>query len=706
MKQKRGTIMKTKKILPVVLIVVIVIAVAIILFFALSKGGNYSGTVTYNGNAVENVSVSDGRNVVKTDKNGSFTLKGYRKTRFITVTVPSGYETEDYYIPVEKGKTDGYDFLLQKSNIAVGEAHSFMQISDTEIGEDGVGEWINFIKNTVDENKPAFLIHTGDICYEAGLKRHKNDMNTENMGVPVRYVIGNHDYVDGKYGEELFESIYGPVWYSFEVGNVHYIVTPFQTGADYKSGYNKNDRWRWLENDLANTSDDMKIVMFNHTKSPSDDYVISFDRKELDLKEHNLIAWVYGHYHDSCIKDNNGVLDICTARPDCGGIDSSVSGARMIYVSKDGEVTSKMSYYDLDLKTVQNVDSAKWSTKIEGNTLFCNTVLDGSRVYVATNDENYPISCGVTCLDYESGNVVWFYQTENSVKNNVKLSSGKLVAQDCEGNVYCLDAENGEELWTVKLDFAYAISTSSGICIDNDMIYAGTPDSVYALNINDGSVVWKNIRKHGEPSPAEFVVAGDKLIVSSHWDALVALDKNTGKELWKNKDEDIRFRSSTPVQIDDNTLLVADSDAIMFVDLSSGEITTKKNYDDKYNFSSSAQPYIKDNRAFIPTAKNGLIIFDLDLKEIVKQVEIGKALIYTAPYTNTDAQTIEPTLVEDNNGNLVFGASDGVLYTIDDNGEILNRINVGAPIFSSVAVDGENVILSDFSGRVICIDNN
>ena len=115
-------------------------------------------------------------------------------------------------------------------------------------------------------------------------------MNTETMGVPVRYIIGNHDYVDGKYGEELFESIYGPVWYSFEVGNVHYIVTPFQTGADRRSGYSKNDRWRWLENDLANTDPDMKIVMFNHNIPPSDDYVISFDLKKLDLKQHNLIA--------------------------------------------------------------------------------------------------------------------------------------------------------------------------------------------------------------------------------------------------------------------------------------------------------------------------------------------------------------------------------------------------------------------------------
>ena len=76
----------------------------------------------------------------------------------------------------------------------------------------------------------------------------------------MRYVIGNHDYVAGKYGEALFESIYGPVWYSFDVGNVHYVVTPFQTGADYASGYNKNDRWKWLENDLANVEPGMRSL--------------------------------------------------------------------------------------------------------------------------------------------------------------------------------------------------------------------------------------------------------------------------------------------------------------------------------------------------------------------------------------------------------------------------------------------------------------
>ena len=74
--------------------------------------------------------------------------------------------------------------------------------------------------------KVAFMIHTGDICYENGLKNHIKLMNTSNMGCPVFYCLGNHDLVKGKYGEELFESIYGPVYYSFDFGSTHYIVTP------------------------------------------------------------------------------------------------------------------------------------------------------------------------------------------------------------------------------------------------------------------------------------------------------------------------------------------------------------------------------------------------------------------------------------------------------------------------------------------------
>lgn len=189
---------KSKIIVPVIIAAVLVIAAAMaVVFLALGKGPFY-GTVVQSdtGLPIENVCVTDGMNVTKTDSEGKFELKGWRKSRFITVTVPSGYITDDYYIPVDKAK-ESYDFKLEKSELTAQEEHCFVQISDTEIGENGTGDWLDELKNTVKEYNPAFLIHTGDICYEAGLKKHIEEMSTNTMGCTVRYIIGNHDYVKG-----------------------------------------------------------------------------------------------------------------------------------------------------------------------------------------------------------------------------------------------------------------------------------------------------------------------------------------------------------------------------------------------------------------------------------------------------------------------------------------------------------------------------
>lgn len=694
--------MSKKAIIILICALIVVVGVGLALYFLLSTGGPYVGTVTVadTGAGLANVSVSDGRNVVKTDENGSFELPGYRKTRFITVTVPAGYETENYYIPASRD-TQRYDFTLQVSDIPAGAAHSFLQIADTEIGEDGVGEWIDHVKSLADELQPAFLIHTGDICYEAGLKRHIQDVNTETMGLSVRYVIGNHDYVDGKYGEALFESLYGPVWYSFEVGNVHYVVTPFQTGGDYKSGYNKNDRWRWLENDLKNTAPDMKIIMFNHTQSPSKNYVIEFDRKTLDLKEHNLIAWVFGHYHYNYVQNNDGVLNISTARPDCGGIDQSASGTRQISIDENGVVSTQMYYYDMP-ESPALPEGARFSTTLSGNVLFCDTVLSGDRLYTATADDDFPRSCGVYCLSAADGSVIWSYMTENSVKNNVVVANGCVYAQDCEGYVYCLSAENGGLIWKTQVQLGTGLSTSSGIVLDDGVLYTGCAAAVTALLADTGKVVWENVRNKGEGSAAEFVVAGDKLLVSSHWDALVALDKATGKELWKKEDEDVRFRSSTPIVADDTTILVADDDAVMQLDAATGEIRNKTVLEDTA-LSSSAQPVVADGVAYIATADKGVLAYSLSENRVLWQTETGKAMLFTAPYTNDGAETVESTPILEN-GQLWFGASDGNIYCLNAaDGSVVRTYSVGAPVLGKLVLTEDSIYGADFAGRVFCL---
>lgn len=701
--------MSKKTIIIMAVLLVIIIAVgAVAGYFILTNDGPYSGEVTcaQSGEPMAGVSVSDGRNVVKTDEDGKFTLRGWRKARFITVTAPAGYWTEKYYIPIEK-ETVSYDFTLEKSAVEAGSAHSFIQISDTEIGENGVGEWKDYLKELAAEEQPAFLIHTGDICYEPGLKRHLSDMNTENMGLPVRYIIGNHDYVDGKYGEELFESIYGPVWYSFEVGNVHYVVTPFQTGGDYKSGYNKNDRWRWLENDLENTDPDMKVVIFNHNKPVSDDYVIEFDRKELDLKKHNLIAWVFGHYHYNYVStpsEENGVLAISTGRPDCGGIDQSPSCARIISIDENGAVGTRLHYYDEARFTQPGGENVRLLASLDGTVLFSDPIYDNGLIYAATADDNWPRKCGIYCINADTSETVWEKQTVNSVKNDLLLENGRIIAQDCQGNLYCLNAETGEEIWSAYASLSTSLNTSSGICTDGETVYAGCAASVCAVDIETGETKWTADRKKGECSAAEFILNGDRLIISSHWDSLTALDKNTGKSLWENKDEDIRFRSSTPAVIDENTLLVADSDAIMTVDASNGKIINKAD-NLGYNFATASRPLIKDGTAYITTADKGVIAYSLETNQIVWNTALGTSLVYTAPYTSGDSQSADGKILYTGD-TLVFGASDGNVYRLDpQSGDIINKITVGVPVFSTLADSGEALYAAAFTGDIYEITN-
>ncbi|MDQ9759222.1 hypothetical protein RFZ45_09890, partial [Acinetobacter baumannii] len=62
--------------------------------------------------------------------------------------------------------------------------------------------------------------------------------------------------------------------------------------------------------------------------------------------------------------------------------------------------------------------------------------------YVATVCDDYPVNCGVYCINADDGSVVWEYKTKNSVKSNIRLSNDKIIVQDTEANIYIFDANN------------------------------------------------------------------------------------------------------------------------------------------------------------------------------------------------------------------------------------------------------------------------
>ncbi len=180
----------------------------------------YTGKVTnrLSGEPVVGVAVTDGRNVTKTDAQGNYALPGWERSNTLDVCMLTlAYDDWFCYTGGEGGT---YDFAITPAPDR--EALTVLQTSDTEIGPQTDLEWMAFIKQWVDWEKSAILMHTGDICGRKGLPLHMQIMNYENMGCPVRYVVGNHDFVpsDADYGEQYFEQLYGPTWWFFPYGGV------------------------------------------------------------------------------------------------------------------------------------------------------------------------------------------------------------------------------------------------------------------------------------------------------------------------------------------------------------------------------------------------------------------------------------------------------------------------------------------------------
>lgn len=655
----------------------------------------YGKVTDEKGRGIAGVSVTDGRIVVETDKDGDFRIVPWHKCHFIYITLPSGYYTDDFFIPYEKDKKE-YNFVLSQTDKTY---PSFIQISDSEIGKDGTGEWLDFVRNAIKKEDPAFLIHTGDICYEDGLKRHLKDMNTGTMGCPVHYVIGNHDYVAGKFGEELYESIYGPVWYSFEVGNVHFAVTPIQNG-DYPSCYSDSDRWKWLENDLTFMGKDKKLVIFNHSNSPEKDFDLSCGMHRLDLKKHNCIAWVFGHYHYNCVYEEDGILNISTARPDVGGIDSSAAGMRLIDINEEGKINTRMIYYAESEKTQEEV----WKTGLPGHGLYCDTLYEDGFIYTATAGDDWPQDCGIFCLDAKTGKIIWKYKTENSVKNNIVLYKDSVIAMDTIGNVYSVRKEDGALIWKNSLELWYfGLGTSSAITLSDDTVYVGNGADIYALNAGNGNIQLFTQRDCGCNSPAGFVIKDNLLLVSSQWDALLGIDTLSGNELWKNADDDIRFRSSTPVFIDDDTVLTAECNAVMIVDAKSGRITDKINLDD-FAFASCGQPAYKDGIAYIPTTNKGIIAFDVENKKVLWNCDTEESKVFTPPYVGKGSHTVESSPVIDGD-KIYFGANDGYIYAADLNtGAVVKKYNAGSGVLGKVALADDKIFALTFDGLLVCFN--
>jgi len=147
-----------------------------------------------------------------------------------------------------------------------------------------------------------------------------------------------------------------------------------------------------------------------------------------------------------------------------------------------------------------------------------------------------------------------------------------LYLESGAGAIYCLNAENGEEIWSrdyvtdfgvdTTIQFGYAES----VLIDGDRLISvpgGKQNNVVALNRFTGEIIWSS-EGYGEQatynSPILVEIGNQRLIVAMSAASIMGIDADTGELYWRiEQTQRNKIHANTPLY-DDGRLVVSSAD--------------------------------------------------------------------------------------------------------------------------------------------------
>lgn len=663
------------------------------------------GRVLASGKPMPGVVVSNGRDCVRTDANGKYELPHHANTRFVSVTVPSGWRCEWNFYDAAAVRTDR-DFRLEPWKASAGKGCAFVQVADSEICS-AVREylWLGLVRRYADESSAAFIVHTGDICGRRGLAAHLQIMNDGTMGRPVVYCIGNHDMCAGERGEMVFESLFGPCWRSFEAGGVHFCVTPMPHG-DYPPSYTPDDVADWLRNDLALVDPHMPVVLFNHTLCNEFNAercgVVYGARRPIDLRKVcNFKGFVYGHYHNTYARRRDGALLTVASTPGAGGIDHSVETIKVFHVDAEGNIVSDNRHGD-DASWQPSDAHAEWSVKLPGEILYGTPLVAENRLFVATADDENRNRQAVYALDTKSGKTIWRTPTVNSVKNRMLLVGDRIVAVDAEGFFFALAASDGREIWRHQLRFAPSVELSAPASApDGRTVVAGVGERMMSVDVQTGKVNWSGGKfPVGEPSPIRPDIADGKILSVVNWRGTFLSDLQTGALIWKHNDNPPeRYPGPDPV-IRDGKAIAFGSTSVVEYDLKTGEQIRRVECGVSFVMP-CGRPLFAEGRWIVGTSRAGIVALDAATYKVLWRGEVGPALVGLSAYRPSGSLDVNTEPVMLPNGLVAAAAVDGAIHVWRlSNGEHVREIRTGVPYLAGVAVQGDALFAADLHGNV------
>lgn len=297
---------------------------------------NKNGKLDPDEMGIEGIKVSNGVDIVKTDTLGRYEIPiAPENTLFISK--PAEYSVplnevqlpQFYYHHYPEGTPDiaswkwsvigptgplpePLDFALWEG--AIPDTFKAMGFADPQTG---TNEQLDMMRKDIidplfdNPYEARFGFVAGDVVNDnlALYERHNKLM--AQIGIPMWNVPGNHDLNQEsptyEYSTQTFKSVFGPDYYSFDYGQVHFLALNnigFSGKGKGYIGHIDEKQMQWIENDLRDVPSDKLIIIITHIPLityadnrtfPASINTDNFDKLLRILKRFDFIYTIAGH---------------------------------------------------------------------------------------------------------------------------------------------------------------------------------------------------------------------------------------------------------------------------------------------------------------------------------------------------------------------------------------------------------------------------
>lgn len=275
-------------------------------------------------------------------------------------------------------------------------------------------------------------------------------------------------------------------------------------------------------------------------------------------------------------------------------------------------------------------------------------------------DDKIYFGCGqyFYSVNIHSGKELWKYKTDGVIHSSPAIQDHKVVFGSYDSRVYCLDANTGNEIWTYETgrDTAYYVwlGVEASPMIHQDKVYIGSRDAkIYCFDLNSGDTIWTNNNFNRSWMPSSFANGKDKIYCgSSDGFSFYEINKKNGK---------IEFSVNTNSYTFSSPAL---TDQLAYIGSANGRLYAINLDDKKVQFEYKTTGVLSDSLKIY--TDDGILDRER-MKEIMKKENISdyKSLdqFYNLMFESFGAIVSSPVM---QNGVIYFTSCDGYIYAIAD----------------------------------------